>query len=270
MEHDKQECYGDALSEANRWQGRNPHFAATLRAGGPTADELRAKFLRCPAVACFVKRSPKNAPGSVEVVQHLADEAEAWQDGGQFTAISAMWDRWRTKGVLDDLSRNDRAVLQALVMMAMLTGGPQVIASLHYVRVIVEVQFGVRISHETVRASYRRLERRHLLEVLRGTPGCSRRSSTCVDFRCSLEPMPGSPSDEALTDLTMLPETIAAASAYRVEAYAARAVAQRQLEKASTDHGLDGESREQCPSSTDEKESARSPVLSGHVRRQQV
>lgn len=235
--HDTRSCYGAALCEANRWQRRNPRFAAILRAGGPQADELRARFLKQPAVACFVRHA-KYTPGHVDAVQLLAVEAEDWQDRGQFTALGAMWDRWRTKGVLDDLSRTDRPVLQALVMMAMRDrAGPQVIASLHYVRVVVESEFDLRISHETVRAAYRRLAARNLLEVLPGSPGSpgnSRRSSTRVDFRCSLEPMSGWPSAEAFADLTMLPETITAASAYRVEAYAARAVAQRQLEKAYT------------------------------------
>lgn len=221
--HDARVCFADALRVAVQWQARNPAFASTLRQGGPGAARLRASFTRHPAAFCHFRHTGIR-PGAEQPdpLIALAETAEDWLTFGQFSAMAALYDRWTDDGTLASLPRTDRAVLHGLLVLAM-RSGPQVVAATRYVRKLLEAQFGVIVSHETVRASYRRLANRHLLEVLPGRSGQSRRSSTCIEFRSVLTGTSGWPSDRALSALTMCPSAILALSAYRVQAYAARA-----------------------------------------------
>jgi hypothetical protein len=51
--HDDRHCYGRALKAANRWQGRDPSFTSTLRAGGEVANDLIQKFAEDRDARCY-------------------------------------------------------------------------------------------------------------------------------------------------------------------------------------------------------------------------
>ncbi len=187
---------------------------------------LRAAFARSPGARCYLRRvRTRLVPGGdgerVDALAGLLDEAENYLQLGQFRGIEAAWDRLRAAGTLDILPRTDRAVLQAVFMLAMRTG-PQVIAAHGYVQTLLAAEFGIEVSGQTVANAYQRLARRHLIEVLPGKRGRTRDASTIIDLRCIVTGHSTQPSDQARSDLTMSPATISALEAYRVSAYASR------------------------------------------------
>ncbi len=222
--HDDRACYAAALRTACQWVGRNPALARTVRRGGPEATPLRAAFARTPGARCYLRRvRARLVPGGdgerVDALVGLLDEAQDYLQLGQFRGIEAAWDKLRQAGTLGTLPRTDRAVLQAVFMLALRTG-PQVIAARGYVQTLLAAEFGIEVSGQTVANAYQRLASRHLLEVLPGKRGRSRDASTRIDLRCIVTGHSAQPSNQAKTDLTMRPSTITALQAYRVAAYA--------------------------------------------------
>lgn len=208
--HDDRACYGSALRVAVQWTARNPQLLTVLRKGGPEAARLRQKISRSPGARCYLSHA-RSRPGAEQPdpLLALAEEAETWLVLDQFTPIAHLWDQWSKDGTLDGLGRVDRAVLHGLLMLAM-RSGPQVIAATRYVRVLIRHEFGVAVSHTAVGNAYRRLHDRNLLEVLPGRSAQARDASTLIEFGSVLGASYGSPSDQAMAELTMSPGTIEA------------------------------------------------------------
>lgn len=234
MSHDGRACYGDALRAAVRWLGRTPSCLRVLRAGGPDASKLRSRFSRDGEARCYLSHtlSVPGFEGRQDALIALFETADEWLDEGQPRAIASQWMRMERDGCLEQLSQTDRAVLHGLFILA-LERGPQVIGAWHYVRTLVEAQFGLRISHKTVGAAYRRLEAAGLIEVMRGKPHPGRKSSTRVDLRASLSGGSSAVPEEVWRELEMTDEARSALKAYGVESYERRH-GRRGVPKAST------------------------------------
>lgn len=233
------DCFRKALCVALSWQGKNPAFAATLRSGGFEAAVLRRQFVEAVNVRCcyfrHAYRVPDGSGDKVDAAVYLADKAEAWlQGGGQADLIAGTW-WWLTRdGHLDGLATNVRLVLHGVFVLAM-EHGPAVPCATRYMALLLECQFGVKLSHTTVAACYRQLSEARFggtgVEVQRGRSGQSARSSTVVDLRPLL--MSGTPDapEDVRAELTMFPGVAEALEAYRTDARASRKTVAAEQEK---------------------------------------
>ena len=98
------ESFGSALSEVLSWISKGSDLPAIVRTG-PRDHPVRLRFISRPSVSPWLSAQRYHPQGNQDRLLHLIETAEAWLDGGQVEALTALYAARRP--IIEDLARAD-------------------------------------------------------------------------------------------------------------------------------------------------------------------